>query len=366
MDPITREEMYLAAAAGYAVEPPEPITRKEVFLAKLAGMDVETPAPFTRRERFIEEAAMAENNAVIEPLQVTENGTYTAPAGVDGYNPVTVDVAGSGGGFPAGLYWTFGDYATPNQYEQTWFTYKGELYAITGAYENAGNTINVYKLSAGKWVAVISSGTVAGFSQSASWSYIEYGEVIHMIGRSTWHYVFDGTTITEKNKIPQAVSDGAAFIQDGKLKAYAYSDGNVYAWDDNTDTWTIEANINSSSDYLMFISDGANAYCTYKKNLHKYENGALTLIGTYESGIKPKILFNSKFYAAYEESYSTNNIYRTKWYKINPQNDAVEFIGYGPKRAIDIRTVVWNNQILVIFGGWKEKMNVAVMHEVSE
>lgn len=92
MDPITREEMYLAAAAGYDVEPPEPITRKEVFLAKLAGMDVETPAPFTRRERFIEEAAMAESNAVIEPLQITENGTYTAPAGVDGYNPVTVDV----------------------------------------------------------------------------------------------------------------------------------------------------------------------------------------------------------------------------------------------------------------------------------
>lgn len=92
MDPITREEMYLAAAAGYNVEPPEPITRKEVFLAKLAGMDVETPVPFTRRERFIEEAAMAENNAVIEPIEITENGTYTAHAGVDGYNPVTVDV----------------------------------------------------------------------------------------------------------------------------------------------------------------------------------------------------------------------------------------------------------------------------------
>lgn len=29
---------------------------------------------------------------VIEPLEVTENGTYTAPAGVDGYSPVTVNV----------------------------------------------------------------------------------------------------------------------------------------------------------------------------------------------------------------------------------------------------------------------------------
>lgn len=34
--------------------------------------------------------------AAIEPLAITENGTYTAPDGVDGYNPVTVNVEGSG------------------------------------------------------------------------------------------------------------------------------------------------------------------------------------------------------------------------------------------------------------------------------
>lgn len=35
---------------------------------------------------------------VIEPLTITENGTYTAPDGVDGYSPVTVNVEASGGG----------------------------------------------------------------------------------------------------------------------------------------------------------------------------------------------------------------------------------------------------------------------------
>ena len=35
------------------------------------------------------------SNPVIQPLSVTENGTYTAPEGVDGYSPVTVDVQGS-------------------------------------------------------------------------------------------------------------------------------------------------------------------------------------------------------------------------------------------------------------------------------
>lgn len=34
--------------------------------------------------------------AVIQPLSVTENGQYEAPKGVDGFNPVIVDVSGSG------------------------------------------------------------------------------------------------------------------------------------------------------------------------------------------------------------------------------------------------------------------------------
>lgn len=39
---------------------------------------------------------------VIEPLEVTENGTYAAPNGVDGYSPVVVNVAGGDGDLPAG------------------------------------------------------------------------------------------------------------------------------------------------------------------------------------------------------------------------------------------------------------------------
>lgn len=34
------------------------------------------------------------SESVIEPLTITENGTYNAPEGVDGYNPVVVNVAG--------------------------------------------------------------------------------------------------------------------------------------------------------------------------------------------------------------------------------------------------------------------------------
>lgn len=48
---------------------------------------------------FLEAAYMAKmmsgggKSAVIQPLTITSNGTYTTPAGVDGYNPVTSDVS---------------------------------------------------------------------------------------------------------------------------------------------------------------------------------------------------------------------------------------------------------------------------------
>lgn len=39
--------------------------------------------------------------AVVQPLSVTQNGTYNPPSGVDGYAPVTVNVSGGGGLSPS-------------------------------------------------------------------------------------------------------------------------------------------------------------------------------------------------------------------------------------------------------------------------
>lgn len=46
----------------------------------------------------IENIPSGGSDPVIQALSVTENGTYTAPSGVDGYSPVTVNVSGGGGG----------------------------------------------------------------------------------------------------------------------------------------------------------------------------------------------------------------------------------------------------------------------------
>lgn len=52
----------------------------------------------TEQDTLIDElkavlVSKANNVSVIEPLEITENGTYTAPDGVDGYSPVTVNVS---------------------------------------------------------------------------------------------------------------------------------------------------------------------------------------------------------------------------------------------------------------------------------
>ena len=90
MEPITRAEQIMSG------ESLEPITREEMFFAKAAGMNVETPAPITRREMFLSKISGG-GGGTIEPLSVTANGTYNPPEGVDGYSPVTVSVESSGG-----------------------------------------------------------------------------------------------------------------------------------------------------------------------------------------------------------------------------------------------------------------------------
>lgn len=41
--------------------------------------------------------AIPTGSGVVQPLSVTQNGTYNTPSGVDGYAPVTVNVSGGGG-----------------------------------------------------------------------------------------------------------------------------------------------------------------------------------------------------------------------------------------------------------------------------
>ena len=76
---------------------------RDIVVTALGGAE-DLDAELTEQESLIEQLGTILDNIVIpeepviEPLEVTENGTYTAPDGVDGYSPVVVNVPTGGGG----------------------------------------------------------------------------------------------------------------------------------------------------------------------------------------------------------------------------------------------------------------------------
>lgn len=93
MDTITRQDQYFDAMSGGSSEIPEPITRKEKFYAKMAGEDVDVPEPITREEFWLHkiiEHGGGGSTTTIEPLTVTENGSYSETG--KAYSPVNVNV----------------------------------------------------------------------------------------------------------------------------------------------------------------------------------------------------------------------------------------------------------------------------------
>ena len=62
-----------------------------------SSIRLKTAGKYCDRDIIVTALGGAVADPVIEPLEVTENGTYTAPSGVHGYSPVTVNVPTGGG-----------------------------------------------------------------------------------------------------------------------------------------------------------------------------------------------------------------------------------------------------------------------------
>lgn len=101
---------------------------------------------------------------VIEPLEVSENGTYTTPNGVDGYSPVIVNVTGGGDSdLPAGYrrvdYIQFNDaqivdtsiICTQNTRIFTHFTREVSAQLYLYGVASSGNTASVTAYLGGSW-----------------------------------------------------------------------------------------------------------------------------------------------------------------------------------------------------------------------
>jgi hypothetical protein len=99
----------------------------------------------------------------IQPLEIKENGTYTAPDGVDGYSPITVNVASGGSDLPAGYsrvdYILFtgrqivdtGIICNKNTKIQTYFTRASSTQEYLYGVASSNNTASVTAYLGGSW-----------------------------------------------------------------------------------------------------------------------------------------------------------------------------------------------------------------------
>lgn len=172
--------------------------------------------------------------AVVQPLEVTENGTYTAPDGVDGYSPVTVNVQGGGGGLPAGIYWKQVTQSVAGAGSaNTTFFYNGKQYAWAKA-TTSSSKYSLYRLDDGLWTQVVSD----YFSNYGYYfSFIEFGGKMHFLGGdATYHYIFDGATVTTMKSLPNAAPAKSAFVLEDTLYIKTNNAG-IYKWIESSDTW---------------------------------------------------------------------------------------------------------------------------------
>lgn len=236
-----------------------------------------------------------EGNPVIEPLNVTQNGVYTTPVGVNGFSPVsvnvpapeiklqektitengeytadagfdglgkvTVEVAGSGGGsLPAGVYWQQIEPYAPYNFSNYFFTFQGNLCVISKTASSA-DTYVVYRHDGDVWTAI--SGTIT-LLYAPNWVIERNGKLHIFCGTS--HYIYGGSTTTRKENTPGSDS---YCERNGDLFAYKYGSVSLlYRWDEGTDTWTDSGLVKQTS-----YTDGELFF--HNDELYRYDFNSL-------------------------------------------------------------------------------------------
>lgn len=140
---------------------------------------------------------------VIESLSVTENGTYEAPSGVDGYSPVTVNVSGGGGASRLALLATksLGAVSTSSSTEAS----------------IVGSRIDFNFNDVGDYEALIS--IVSADTKVANYHYATYGEVRLSRSKDTFH---------QKDSYMSVLPNTNYWVRESDMSLVSYADTTAY------------------------------------------------------------------------------------------------------------------------------------------
>ena len=305
----------------------------------------------------------------LQDKTVTENGTYSADSGYDGLGSVTVEVEGSGGGsLPAGVYWEQQAIKPPTEYYQCWFKLNGNLYCTSLNYKGAGNNPTFYKWNGSAWTQVIAATIMVATTGYEAIE--EFNGKLHFGGGDyTKHMCWDGVSgsITNLNAMPGKVYNrNSMFVYKGKLMCFTCNDSataGLYEWDETSDTWT-RVMVAQAYYYYFWLPVGDDLYSAYNKKIYKYENGALTQIGTLASSMKTLFTDGERFLY----TTTTSAGYLQPIYHYDFETNTSKIIGYAPNYASGVNRFWYADgkiQLTQTSGDGTYATNL-IMHEVTE
>jgi hypothetical protein len=264
-----------------------------------------------------------------------------------------IEAGGGGASLPPGVYWKQ-DVQPPKSYNCVFFEHSDELFVLQRAASGSGQEYVLSKYLNGTWTTVIS--TYKFNSTVYDRNVVNFNGKVHFFVYKN-HYTYNsGTTFNSHTNIPNSTENGCFTVHNGTIKFYCYSDGKLYAWDEGSDTWTMEASIASAYQLWRPFVIGGILYFAYDKSVYKYDNGSTTKIATLP------VTFNSK-HAVYKDKVYFASDYDL--YMFDPITNTCPMIGKTPFTIATFNLNVLSGEVHLFGGDDKYRANM-VMHEVTE
>lgn len=270
--------------------------------------------------------------------------------------------SGGGGSLPAGAYWKQIQPLVPVNKEHIFFVFNDVLYLCTKTSDGSGFAI--YKFSDEKYTFVTQVTNTYLYPTIAC----ELNGKVHLfVSNASYHYVFDGTTITKMSNLSGSPYSGDFFVFNGTIYASYLND--TYQWNESSDTWTVSDLFPSG-----YKAENKGIFLVHNNELYSIgDNITSKQICKYENQSMVKILDMPVYASGSTVSYEKGKVYYihdvfspTDIYCYDIESNTIQKVGSVPNPGgTPTRGYMYNGRYR-LYGGSDEYRNHIELYEVTE